>query len=390
MPRPTIRNVIALPSASGEIAGPSHSGVRRQLRTAPGRVQVGGLTRNRWLLVAVAVVVTVGLGAVWAVNAEQGGSARHERAVAASGGPQGAGNGSTAATTVAPREQGPPYAVGVVRVTLVDTSRAVGARGPTPASPERPLRVTIRYPTEAGAASPAAESADAAAIAGPRALVVFAHGFALTDQTYPRFLHDLAASGFVVADPEFPLSSSALPGPASDDVVEQARDLGFVADRVLDRATRPAPLLPVVFGDKLGVIGHSDGGVTAVGFAANSCCADPRVGAAVILSGAIARFPGGWFTTAAPPVLVLHGDADEVNPLSSSQGVYIAARAPKLFAVVRGGSHIGAFEDDSSRPAVVAFVADFLSAYVLGDAAAASRLVSDADVPGVLSLRASE
>jgi pimeloyl-ACP methyl ester carboxylesterase len=145
-----------------------------------------------------------------------------------------------------------------------------------------------------------------------------------------------------------------------------------------------------VFGAKIGVIGHSDGGVTAAGFAANSCCADPRVAAAVVLSGAIARFPGSWFTTAAPAVLVLHGDADEVNPLSSSEGVYASARPPKFFAVISGGSHIGAFEDDTRRPAVVALVADFLRVFVLGDTAASSRLPTDANVPGVLSLRARE
>jgi len=110
----------------------------------------------------------------------------------------------------------------------------------------------------------------------------------------------------------------------------------------------------------------------------------------VILSGAIGRFPGSWFTGATPPVLVVHGSADETNPVSSSEGVYAAARAPKMFAIVNGGSHIGAFEDDTSRPAVVALVADFLRAYVLRDTGSASRLASDADVPGVLSLRASE
>jgi alpha-beta hydrolase superfamily lysophospholipase len=346
------------------------------------------LTRNRRLLL-VTVAVALGLGALLVLRTEPGGVVHHGRADAATRAPEGSGGPrAVAAPTVAPWDPGPPYAVGIVHVTLVDPSRGVAARGPTPASPQRALQVTIRYPAQGAVAG--AESADAAAIAGPRALVLFAHGFALTDQTYPRFLHDLAASGFVVADPEFPLSSSALPGPAtSGDVVEQARDLGFVADRLLDPTTRPAPLGPVVFDGKLGVVGHSDGGVTAAGFAANSCCADPRVAAAVILSGAMARFPGSWFTTAAPPVLVLHGDADQVNPLLSSQGVYAAARPPKLFAVVSGGSHIGAFEDDTRRPAVVALVADFLRAYVLGDAAAASRLAGDADIPGVLSLRAS-
>jgi alpha-beta hydrolase superfamily lysophospholipase len=339
------------------------------------------VTRNRSLLVAAVLVLAAGL-TVWAVRTGPSGSETAHRA----------GSRTTVtSTTDAPGDQGPPYSVGVVHVTMVDPTRAVAARGPTPASPERSLRVTIRYPADGVASVASGESVDADAIPGPRALVVFAHGLALTDQTYPRFLHDLAAAGFVVADPEFPLSSSALPGPAtSGDVVEQARDLGFVADRLLDPATRPPPLGAVVFGAKLGVIGHSDGGVTAAGFAGNSCCADPRVAAAVILAGAIGRFPGNWFTTAAPPVLVLHGDSDEVNPLSSSEGVYATARAPKLFAVVSGGTHIGAFEDDSRRSAVVALVADFLRAYVLGDATAASRLAADASVPGVLTLRASD
>jgi hypothetical protein len=70
--------------------------------------------------------------------------------------------------------------------------------------------------------------------------------------------------------------------------------------------------------------------------------------------------------------------------------VYAGARPPKLFAVVAGGNHIGAFEDDVDRPAVVALVADFVRAYVSGDAGAAERIGGDADVPGVISLRARE
>jgi alpha-beta hydrolase superfamily lysophospholipase len=299
-----------------------------------------------------------------------------------------AGSRATRTTTEAP-PTGPPFAVGVTHVTMVDRTRAVAGRGPTPPAPERTLRVTIRYPI--AVADTGSEAVDAPARPGRTQLIVFAHGLALTDQTYPAFLHDVAAAGYVVADPEFPLSSSALPGPAtSTDVVEQARDLGFVADQVLAPATRPHVLDPVVFDARLGVVGHSDGGVTAVGFAANSCCADPRVGAVVVLAGAIGRFPGSWYTTAAPPTLVVHGDADEVNPVSSSEAVYRAAHPPKLFVVVAGGTHIGAFEDDAHRRAVVTLVTDFLAAQLRADAAAAARLQADADVPGVLTLRGRE
>jgi alpha-beta hydrolase superfamily lysophospholipase len=306
------------------------------------------------------------------------------------GNPSSSGVAGAAVTTDAPAPRGPPFPVGVTHVTMIDPTRAVAGRGPTPPSAERALRVTIRYPIATAEADARSEAEGVPARPGGSQLVVFAHGLALTDQTYPAFLHDVAAAGYVVADPEFPLSSSALPGPATSDVVEQARDLGFVADQILATATRPHVLDLVVFDDRLGVIGHSDGGVTALGFAANSCCADPRVGAVVVLAGAIGRFPGSWYTTAAPPTLVLHGDADEVNPLSSSEAIYRAARSPKLFAAVDGGTHIGAFEDDTHRHAVVTLVTDFLAAYWRADTAARARLPADADVPGVLTLRANE
>ena len=50
---------------------------------------------------------------------------------------------------------------------------------------------------------------------------------ARSGEVYVRFLHDLAAAGFVVADPEFPLSSGALPGPARSDAVDQAAEVSL-------------------------------------------------------------------------------------------------------------------------------------------------------------------
>jgi pimeloyl-ACP methyl ester carboxylesterase len=91
-----------------------------------------------------------------------------------------------------------------------------------------------------------------------------------------------------------------------------------------------------------------------------------------------------------PPVLVVHGLADEVNPISTSEGVYACARPPKWFVGVEGGTHIGAFEDATTRPAVVALVADFVRATLLGKEASTNRLETDASVPGVLTLRERE
>jgi predicted dienelactone hydrolase len=277
--------------------------------------------------------------------------------------------------------------VGIIRTTVIDPSRSTPARGPTVASPVRELGVTIRYPT-AGSAGPG-EAGNGFALAGSFPLIVFGHGYELADFTYPHFLHDLAAQGFVVADPEFPLSSAALPGPpVAGDEPNQVRDLSYVTNQLLDPLTRPGALSAVTLVPPIGVAGHSDGGVTAAGMAGSACCADSRVGAAVILAGALADFAGAWFTNASPPLLVIHGDTDEVNPVASSRGVYDAAQPPKFFVLVHGGTHIGAFESDATRPYVVQLAADFLRAYLLHDSSAASRVLTDASVPGVLDLQA--
>jgi predicted dienelactone hydrolase len=249
--------------------------------------------------------------------------------------------------------------------------------------------VTIRYPI-AGPAGPG-EDINGLALSGSFPLIVFAHGYELADFTYPRFLHGLAAEGFVVADPEFPLSSAALPGPpVAGDEPNQVQDLSFLTNQLLNPETRPIGLSSVTLAPPIGVAGHSDGGVTAAGMAGSACCADRRVAAAVVLAGALADFSGPWFASVSPPLLVIHGDADEVNPVASSMGVYDAAQAPKLLVIVHGGSHIGALESDASRPYVVQLVADFLRTYLLHDLSAASRIVADANVPGVLTLDAKQ
>jgi predicted dienelactone hydrolase len=281
----------------------------------------------------------------------------------------------------------PPFGVGVVTTTYVDESRETPARGDEPALPSRSLLVTIRYPV-AGPPGPD-ETADAPALDGHFPLVMFAHGYAGSNEMYESLLHDLAAEGFVIAAPEFPLSSGALPGPPIRDPVAQAGDVSFVLDQLLDPTTRPEPLDDLVFDEPVGVVGHSDGAVTAAGLAASSCCADPRIGAAAILSGALSFFPGGWFTAPTPPLLVMAAGDDTINP-TGSEDVYDAAPAPKMFVVVDGAEHLPAFIDDSSRPAVAKLIGDFLRADLLSDASSAQQLFADADVPGVLELLGAE
>ncbi len=226
---------------------------------------------------------------------------------------------------------------------------------------------------------------------GPFPLVVLAHGFAVSAETYAALAGEIASGGFVVAVPDFPRSSSAVTSAPVRDYVEQASDVSFVVTSLLDTSTRPAALGGIIAATPVGVIGHSDGGITAAGVAFNSEYADARIGAAVVLSGGAFGFPGTWFDAdPAPALLAVHGDADEVNPFSASTSLYDAASGPKWLVSVTDGTHLEPFTTGAPRTSIAVLVVDFLRATLQGDAAAEARITSDASVSGTLELIAQQ
>jgi pimeloyl-ACP methyl ester carboxylesterase len=210
---------------------------------------------------------------------------------------------------------------------------------------------------------------------------LFAHGWNGSADFYAAMDREIATAGFVVAAPSFPHTSSVSGATSRGDVVNQPADLAFLVDQF---ATAPPPLLAGhVAPTKVGVVGHSDGGVTAAGIAFNSCCADPRVGAAAVLSGAELFFGGSWFPPGSPPLLAVHGASDEVNPFAASQRLFDDAPSPKYLVRAPGG-HIPPFTTDPVvRPAVSTLVADFLRAELDGDEQARQRVPTDANAGGL-------
>ncbi len=93
------------------------------------------------------------------------------------------------------------------------STRPTAARGSEPARDTRALVSTIRYPANGTPDSPEGKL-EPAKSAGPFPMVVFVHGFNTSAARYDLLLHQLAANGYVVVAPDFPLTSSALPGPA--------------------------------------------------------------------------------------------------------------------------------------------------------------------------------
>ena len=293
---------------------------------------------------------------------------------------------AASSTTTAPtkaaaptKTPGPPFAVGVVTATYVDPTRPTAARGGVGGAPTRTLKTIVRYPSSAPVGTPEGGLPPAT---GPFPLLVFAHGFNIDTAAYADALRGWAAAGYVVAAPELPLTSTALPGPAVEsDLPNQPADLGVVITNVLAASNGPGPFSGLVDPARIAVVGHSDGGNTVAAIAANSCCRDPRVKAVVAYAPEQAFFPSTWFGAANPPLLVVHATADSITAYSRGKAIYDGAAAPKYLLTIQGGSHLGPLQDAALRAKVDPVVLDFLRAELGPDPAALAAMKTAGAVP---------
>lgn len=281
------------------------------------------------------------------------------------------------------------HGIGITVENLVDPSRPTPANGTTPAHPGRTLVTTVLYPTASKASHPTTGATPDRAD-GPYPLIVFAHGFDSDVTSYLPLLEKWAKAGFVVAAPLFPLTNSKTPGgPDLDDYVNQPGDMSFVVSQMLDQSAESGGILSHLINPaQVGAAGHSLGGVTTLGLVADSCCRDPRIKAAVVMSGDAITFPTGHVEDAsAPPLLLVHGNADPTVPYVSSIDVFNAAQAPKGLLTIIGGNH-----DSPVNPtgkafgSVVKATIDFFDRYLLGQTAALKRLTRDAR-KGITTMR---
>jgi dienelactone hydrolase len=271
----------------------------------------------------------------------------------------------------------------LVAATLAVATTPVGA-GPSNEAPalrepkrkqqdHRTLKTTIWYPSAKG----------------KYPLVVFSHGCNGHGTDYDAMLTSWAAAGYVVAAPDFPISSLGAPGIAcTADVSHQPDDVSFVITSVLqlDRKRGRAGLGGIVDRGHIGIAGQSLGAVTTLGTAFRSCCYDKRLDAAISYAGTpliqVSDFKG--MTT---PLLLMHGDADGTVQYAGSRSAFNRAKGPRYLLTVLGGDHRTHFEGTADLVAAVQRTSiDFLDAYLKDDPAALARIPVDAVVPGVTTL----
>jgi dienelactone hydrolase len=269
---------------------------------------------------------------------------------------------SAATTTTVAATTPTRFAVERLDETYVDTSRVTPANGDVAEKPDRTLPTNILYPKGSG----------------PFPLVVFSHGLGGSYEYYEPLMQKLAAAGYVVAAPRFPLTYAGAPGgPNGADVQQQPGDVSFVIDQVLAASKGGGPLAGLVDPDAIALAGHSNGAITTLGAVANSCCREPRAKAAVVFAGTTGPYAGGEYDLAdAPPLLLVHGTKDLQLAYEGAVTMFNDARGPKGLLTLTGQDHGKWLAKGAVLDGVADATTSFLDAYLRGDTEAANALAA--------------
>lgn len=198
--------------------------------------------------------------------------------------------------------------------------------------------------------------------------MIFAHGYRLGPQAYSRFCSTLAAAGFIVAAPSFPLAD-AQRGNGLDraDIPNEAADVSFVITSLLNSA-----LASSIAPDHVGVVGHSDGAdvVLMVGYQEGRV--DPRVGSVVAIAPDAMT---GTVVTAPAPLLLVQGDKDSIVPYWNSQQVFAQVPARRYYLTLKGADHLPPIDGGTPwTPVLDSAVASFLDLSLHGNADQAAAI----------------
>ena len=357
------------------------------------------------VLAAVAAVVILAAGALGgadrgrpsgggSVTASSGpagrsGASHHSGGTAVS--PASTSRSTSTTTTSAAARPASLFRVGLASLSVLEPSTAALANARTATGlPARLLPTVIRYPALGSAARGPAHGLTPAAAAGPFPLVVFSQGFDYPAEGYAGLMQSLTRAGYVVAAPTYPDTDPSAPGgPNEADIVNHPRDLRYVITQLLAAARRPSSRLHgLIDPTAIAIAGQSDGGDVTLATAANTCCRDSRVRAAVILSGAeLAAFGGTYYAGGTPPLLVTQGDTDPINVPGCSVGLYDHAPAPKYYLDLLGASHLAPYTIPGlTRDHVASTIIHFLGAYLRHRRGELTVMRRVGTVPGLMTL----
>ena len=214
-------------------------------------------------------------------------------------------------------------------------------------------------------------------------IIVFSPGYQIDPARYDVLTAAWARAGYVVAEVDYPDTAPGSPA-IEDDMANHPYELKQAISYLLTDRQLP-------HNEAVGVAGQSDGGDVSLAATYNTCCRDPRIKAAIILSGAEDNIFGGrYFTAPGPPLLVAQGDEDTVNPPGCSQQIFDQAPEPRYYLDFPDATHLSAYtapagpEVDEVNDVSIAFLNGYLKGMTLslGAGSGVAHLVAgQPDVP---------
>jgi predicted dienelactone hydrolase len=154
-------------------------------------------------------------------------------------------------------------------------------------------------------------------------------------------MQHLASHGYVVAAPGFPSTRIDAPGgPRLYGVLDQPADVSFVIDGLLSRnGERGFALQDAIDGERIGMTGHSGGGLTTM-ITAYGERRDERIDAIVPIAPVGCLVPLDIAGDAVVPAMIVGGSEDLLVGPPSIRLAYEAASTPKYFVEIVGGDHV--------------------------------------------------
>ena len=254
----------------------------------------------------------------------------------------GCGGSSSAPIQIDPAE------VSTETRTFVDSDRATPPNGDFTGAESRTIKTNLWYsPSQLGSDSCGADGCG---------LVVLAHGFGGNPDRFDIFARAIAAKGWIVAAPWFPLTNEQAPGGFSSaigDLNSQPGDVEFLIDQLFAACKDPEnPLHSRIDESRVGVIGHSLGGATAIALDRHDCCRDERVGATFLVAPATMVLPvlGEETQSRGLPTFISVGTSDFLVPPELMVEFFYEIEGYKILAIMEDYDHVTHIEAGINVP----------------------------------------
>lgn len=177
-------------------------------------------------------------------------------------------------------------------------------------------------------------------------LIIFSHGLLGIRTQSTHITEQLAAYGYIVVSPEFPLTNFwAMSKISLKDVLSQAKDISFVIDKMDEFNVEKNGILENrIDMNKIALIGHSLGGLTSIITSYYKGYKDNRIKALIVYAPLSCFLKSQGFDKANNqiPTLIIGGDNDKITFCDeNAKHFYDIISSPKYFIKIDGGTHTG-------------------------------------------------